>query len=225
MRLTTMLWDAGIAGNDKVVGPILGDAIEVLPTLAEGTVDLLLTDPPYAMPATYYQGRHVRRRWSDSSIMSGWWRLVMEKVKPTLKPNAMLCVCADAGAVAAFWPIMYEMTTWLSVAVWDKGRFGFGGVMRMQTEFVIVGAVGDAYGSSKGFSNVLKVGPVPPDHRDHPAQKPHDLVAKLIEQFCVPGGHVLDPFAGSNVTARAAATLGRTSTSIEWEGEHEEALK
>ena len=35
---------------------IEGDCLDVMPTLGPKSVDLVLTDPPYAMPATYYQG-------------------------------------------------------------------------------------------------------------------------------------------------------------------------
>ena len=90
--------------------------------LPRGHYDLLLTDPPYAMPATYYaspwngkQSFKAKRRWSDTSIMSAWWRLVVERVVPLMKQNAMLAVFANGPAVAAFWPILHEATKGMPV--------------------------------------------------------------------------------------------------------------
>jgi site-specific DNA-methyltransferase (adenine-specific) len=54
-----------------------------------------------------------------------------------------------------------------------------------------------------------------PENTEHPAQKPEKLCAKLILASCPPGGHVLDPFAGSGTTAVTAKKLRRNYTGIE----------
>ena len=43
----------------------------------------------------------------------------------------------------------------------------------------------------------------------HPAQKPVNLLKRLIEIFTDPGDVVIDPCAGSGTTARAALECGR----------------
>ena len=197
---------------------IEGDCLEVMRDLPRGYFDLLLTDPPYAMPATFYEGRNAAavRHWSDSSILTGWWRGVVERVLPLLKANAMVAVFANANAVAAFWPVLFETTTSLNLAVWDKGRFGMGHPLRNQAEYIVVGSVGAAFGRSKGVANVFNVAPIHHDKRVHPAQKPRDLLIALARQLCPDGGRVLDPFAGSFSTEAACESLGLSCTSIEW---------
>lgn len=49
----------------------------------------------------------------------------------------------------------------------------------------------------------------------HPAPMPLELALDLVRLACPHGGTVLDPFAGSGTTARAARTLGRSSVLIE----------
>lgn len=49
----------------------------------------------------------------------------------------------------------------------------------------------------------------------HPTQKPRAIIERLVLALSAPGGTVLDPFAGSGVTARSAALHGRNSISIE----------
>ena len=49
----------------------------------------------------------------------------------------------------------------------------------------------------------------------HPTQKPIGIVEPLLLYSCPPGGHVLDPFAGSGTTGVVAARHGMSATLIE----------
>jgi site-specific DNA-methyltransferase (adenine-specific) len=54
------------------------------------------------------------------------------------------------------------------------------------------------------------------DHQsDHPAVKPVPLMADLCRVACPPGGHILDPFAGTGSTGVAALAEGYDVTLIE----------
>ena len=53
------------------------------------------------------------------------------------------------------------------------------------------------------------------EYEEHPAQKPLQLLERIVSASSNPGDIVLDPFAGTFSTARAAANLSRKSISIE----------
>jgi DNA modification methylase len=54
----------------------------------------------------------------------------------------------------------------------------------------------------------------------HPTVKPVDLMRYLVRLVTPPGGHVLDPFAGSGTTGMAALAEGFDATLIEREAEY-----
>jgi site-specific DNA-methyltransferase (adenine-specific) len=49
----------------------------------------------------------------------------------------------------------------------------------------------------------------------HPTQKPKELYTFLLERYCIPGGTILDPTAGSFNSCFAAHDLGLKSIGIE----------
>jgi site-specific DNA-methyltransferase (adenine-specific) len=52
----------------------------------------------------------------------------------------------------------------------------------------------------------------------HPTQKPLGVVLPLLRYSCPPGGHVLDPFAGSGTVGLAAAEAGMRATLVDTSG-------
>lgn len=59
--------------------------------------------------------------------------------------------------------------------------------------------------------------PTIPRADQHPTEKPVELPAWFIRLHSAPGQTVLDPFAGSGTTGRAAKDLGRKAVLIELE--------
>ena len=206
------------------ISHIEGDCLQVMPTLPRKSFDLLLTDPPYAMPATYYKGKKPQKKWSDTSIMQGWWRMFIAMTLPLMKDGSWLCTFTNANAISVFWPIMYEHLTYMQLSVWDKVSAGPGVPLMTECEFIISGTVGGGKrpNSTLPLSTMFRHKIVPFAHRVHQAQKPALLIEELLSVFCPPDGNVLDPFAGSGVVASVCERTGRSCTSIEWDaGEHQ----
>lgn len=65
-----------------------------------------------------------------------------------------------------------------------------------------------------GGSHGNYVAPIPPPE-GHPTAKPLPLVSQWVRWFTQPGDIVLDPFAGSGTTLRAAKDEGRAAIGVE----------
>ena len=196
-----------------------GDCREVLPTLGD-QVDLILTDPPFFMPATHYQSRvEWQRSWSDTSVLAAFWRAVLDASLPRLRPTGHFLTFCNADSYPVFYPEMYRRFDYLKSLVWDKGHVGLGRVWRNQHELIIAARWSESvFGEDKKLrSDVLRFTATASSDREHPVQKPCSLLDALIEPTVPSGGAVLDPFMGSGTTLEAAKSRGLSAIGIEGE--------
>jgi site-specific DNA-methyltransferase (adenine-specific) len=78
----------------------------------------------------------------------------------------------------------------------------------------------DDGGSAARFFYSAKAGPLDRIGTAHATVKPVDLMRWLVRLVTPPGGHLLDPFAGSGTTGIAAMAEGFDATLIELEPDH-----
>lgn len=198
---------------------IEGDCLAVLPTLAPGSVDAVVTDPPYGtdVPRDGYGRRQLwdatRRIAGDSDLSTMLAGLTA--ARRVLKPDAWAVCFASpkrhAETVAAAQEAGYSVE---GEVVWDKAMPGLGGGIRYQHEIVLLLASGEPEGLSELFSvqRVCRVAAAV-----HPHEKPTALMRRLVRYVCAKGGTVLDPFAGSGSTGVAAVAEGSRFVGIERE--------
>jgi adenine-specific DNA-methyltransferase len=192
-----------------------GDCLNILPTLPAGSADFILTDPPYI---TRYKSRDGRTVPNDDN--DAWLKPAFAEMYRVLARDRF-CVsfygwpCADRFLVA-----------WRAAGFRVVGHFVFPKRYSSARKFLCYQHE-CAYLLAKGEPPVPAA--PPPDvlqwrytgNRLHPTQKPQSILTPLVEAFTVPGGLVLDPFAGSGSTLRAAKKLGRRYLGIELdEGYH-----
>jgi site-specific DNA-methyltransferase (adenine-specific) len=190
-----------------------GDCLEILPTLAP--VDAIITDPPYALPTMIAQGRDVTRNVGDLSIIETAFRVHAAAWKRALTREGRAFVFCDGTSYPSMFRATYgEFQS--ALLVWDKGRIGMGREFRKSHELILHCWMPDtpAFGDGVGRADILKHAPVSSDSRDHPAEKPTNLIADLLR---VSGKTILDPFMGSGSTGVAAVDLGRKFIGIEIE--------
>jgi DNA modification methylase len=197
-----------------------GDCREILPSLAPQSVDLVLTDPPFFMPATHYSSRTSwQRSWGDTSVLAAFWGVVLDASIPALRPTGHLITFCNGDSYPVFYPEMYRRFDVLKCIVWDKGSIGMGRVWRNQHELVIAGRWETSNFTESGGSrsDVIRAKVIPSGDRTHPVEKPTSVLAPLIEPTTEPGATVLDPFAGTGSTLLAARMAGRRVIGIEAE--------
>ena len=199
--------------EDEFVTLYHGDCLEVLPTLAAGSVHACITDPPYILQAGSSSTRGSKTGgWADmmnaSFFYSQWYR----EVDRTLKHTGSLWTFGNWRSI----PVMMraaidaELPT-TSLLVWDKKWIGPGGPqqLRSQHEVCMVMAKPGFEQPNRSQGDVLQVPASSHKPTGHPAEKPEALMEKIVEFANVPaGGMILDPFAGSGTTLVAAAKQG-----------------
>lgn len=197
-----------------------GDACVLIEDVSDGSVRLLLTDPPYGME--YRSNRRWASQAPDKILNDGTEEAfvliedVLKKALPKLQNDAhVLVFCSWRGE-----PRVREILEKIGLTVkgslvWVKEEHSAGDV---KGSFAprherIVHAV---KGSPKVSPRKPDVFQVPRAKRKvHPMEKPVGFLKQLIECTTSEGDLVLDPFAGSASTCVAALELNRAFVAFE----------
>lgn len=231
--------------DDKSV-LVQGDALRVLAGLPDGSVDLILADPPYSSGGAFRGDRaqntgtkYVR---SDSSRRSiedftgdvrdqrayfAWSTLWMSEAYRVLKPGRATVVFTDWRQLPTTTDaVQAGGFVWRGVAVWDKiGGRPAAGIASGQVEYGVWGTKGPLdLGHWASLPNLIRAS-IPRDARDlHQTPKPVELLAKLCTLAPV-DGVVLDPFTGSGSVLIAARRAGRRGIGVELSDTHAETAR
>jgi site-specific DNA-methyltransferase (adenine-specific) len=189
-----------------------GDCREVLPLIEPGSIDLVLTDPPYGINLD--TANRSRKRGALAAA-NDYIPVFMddEPYDPTPLLGFPRLILFGANHYASRLP---ESASWL---VWDKVAdlqsnrpIGFND--NADAELIWTNLGGPVRVLKHRWIGMMKA-TEQADARLHPTQKPVALVRHLVELFA--RGPVLDPYMGSGTTLRAAKDLGRKAIGIEIE--------
>jgi site-specific DNA-methyltransferase (adenine-specific) len=220
---------------------VLGEALAVLATLADGTVDAVITDPPYSSGGAYRSDRMApaREKYQASSILApradftgdnrdqrayGYWcALWLSECLRVAKPGAPLVVFTDWRQLPTTTDaIQAGGWIWRGIVPWNKteGARKQRGRFTSQCEFAVWGSSGPmpeerGVGCLPGFISAFPN----PREKHHIAGKPIEVMLELVE-ICEAGGLILDPFCGSGSTGVAALRTGRSFLGVEQIEEH-----
>ena len=226
--------------QDDVVTIYHGDCRDVLPMLKPESVDLMWTDPPYGhnnnngdLASARVGVAGARQRPVEAIVNDGAdeMRAVMDatltEAARILKRDCCCCCCCcgGGGPHPTFAWVAQRMDTggfsFFHAVVWDKTARGPGMGWRYRRDYEMIMIAHRSGGRllwanpDKAVSNLVRT--IPPRDRMHPNQKPLPLVQRFVELHSLPGDTILDPFAGSGTTGRAAKDLGRKAVLIEIE--------
>jgi site-specific DNA-methyltransferase (adenine-specific) len=186
-----------------------GDCREILPTLEAGSIDTVITDPPYGI---WYKSGPISR----NSISSTGKRFSIEidGDDEPFDPSPWLKFPAVAFTGAQYF---YDrLPPGGSLHCWDK-RGDYKPLDQADADMVWI--------SERKVSRVFHLAwrglcrHAEHNQRiEHPTQKPVALMEWIIELLGLePGATILDPYMGSGTTLRAAKDLGRRAIGIEIE--------
>ena len=214
----------------------LGDCLEVMAGLS--SIDAVITDPPYCSGSvsessrTAAKGQGLR---SESIAKLGWFvgdnmgtaglvhllRSVAFRSLEILNPEGSLLAFCDWRMVPSLAPAIESAgMRYQNMIAWDKGSMGLGMGFRAQHEIILHYTAGSPKYHDLGTSNVIKVGRVSANDREHQTQKPAELLSRLARVVTPPGGTILDPFMGSGSMGVAAQSDGFKFIGIERSPQH-----
>lgn len=222
-----------------------GDALALLAAMPTGSVDAVITDPPYSsggmVRGDRTQGtgaKYVLDRKGkggdlgvdftgdnrDQRAYAYWSALWLSEALRVTRPGGFLAVFTDWRQLPATTDaVQAGGWIWRGIVPWHKpshrpalGRF------TNACEYVVWGSAG-SLGTGEGLPSVPGFFQgSPPRDREHQTQKPVDVMRHLL-RLAPEEGRVLDPFAGSGTTGVAAALEGRSFVGLELH-EHYAAL-
>ncbi len=192
------------------------DCLEGIKELADGSVDVVITDPPYSTPVITSFGRKKFKNLADLSVQEFYFKAIKKELERVLKPDGRVFFFCDDK----FYPILYSVFyEWLNLGliVWDKGKIGMGRPIRKQHELIFYANQGSAefqkFGEITHIPSVLKV--KHDTNKIHGAQKPVELIEHLINGFSKEGDLIIDLFGGSGSTGKACQNLNRNFVGFE----------
>jgi site-specific DNA-methyltransferase (adenine-specific) len=212
------------------------DCFDALARLADGSIDALIADPPFAI---------TNCAWDKALDWPRWWNLVDRKLKPMGVCALFACgkftnalinsnpdwyrydlVWEKTKAAGFLWSRQMPLRAHETILIFAPNFVGTaynaqktGRKRRRRTTKRVV-APTDIYHGQRGQwtavddgtrhpRSVLKFASVTGSAGLHPTQKPLGLMEWLVKTYSNPGDLVVDPFFGSGTTAVACAIHGR----------------
>ncbi len=210
----------------------LGDCLDILPTLAAGSVDAVITDPPYSSGGQFrgdragttrnkYLNTEDKDNYSDfagdNRDQRGylyWSALWLSQARRIIRAGGVLCVFTDWRQLPTTTDaVQCGGWVWRGIVPWNKteaarpqkGRF------RQQCEYVVWATAGPMVEATvtclPGFFTYPTMNSN--NGKEHIAEKPTTLMRDILQITDV-GFTILDPFMGGGSTGVACIEMGRS---------------
>lgn len=227
-----------------------GDCLELLKDIPDGSVDMVLTDPPYSSGGLFAGDRKAstRTKYCDSNFngaarfqnFSGdnmdqrsfteFMRMVLSKCRKKASQESIAAVFVDWRNLPAMTDaLQWAGWVWRGIVVWDKGTSrNIPGRFRPDCEYIVWGTNGPKAvnwdSNSKALAGCYHIKSVSAKKKNHQTEKPVELLEKLLE-ICSGSGTVLDCFMGSGSTGVACVNTGRKFIGMELDPGYFETAK
>jgi len=204
-----------------------GDCLERMKEIPSGSVDMILTDPPYGMNLTPQRrnAKFVGVKIKNDDNLSWTNEFFFECFRVASKVSSSFFFCNHhcvSEFIASARKAGYEIK---NLIVWDKGHFGMGGNWRPVHELVLICTKGRFVTKSNNLRTIVESKKVHHSKAVHPTEKPIPLLEHFIDEVDTNPQVILDPFMGSGTTGVAAKNLNRNFIGIEMDGKYFEVAK
>lgn len=192
-----------------------GDCLEQMKGIPDGSVDLVLTDPPYGMN---FQSNYRAKKYSkiENDACLDWLDVFVQECWRILKQNSSIYLFCSWHKVDVFKKAVEKRFKIKNILIWEKNNTSMGdlkGSYAPKYEMVIFAHKGRRLLNGFRYPDVLTAKRT--GNKLHPTQKPVELLEIFINSSSNDGETVLDPFMGSGSTGVACVSTGRNFIGIE----------
>ncbi|QBF32315.1 DNA methyltransferase [Thalassococcus sp. S3] len=198
---------------------IHGDSADILAEFPAGSIDLIVTDPPYLVNYRDRTGRQLCNDDNPDGVLP-----VFAPMARAMKPDSYAICFAGWSALSQFSPAWQAAGLRIvGEIVWHKRYASRQGFTQYRHESAYVLAKGHPPMPKHPLPSVMAW--VYSGNKSHPTEKAVEVLTPLIRCFSKPGGLICDPFSGSGSTSVAAALSGRDYLGIDIDPKHVEIAK
>jgi site-specific DNA-methyltransferase (adenine-specific) len=209
---------------------LFGDCLEHLRGIPDGSVDLVLTDPPYGLTSTTTITRRggkfgcstdVQTKFSWDHIVDYMWVAECFRV---LRAAGVFISFYDREriyeviqAAKASGGIVKDIGAWHKTnPVPQVRKVKWASALELFA-ILVKGSDRHTFNWQNGYHHNVIVAPIcaGKERTQHPTQKPLSVILPMLRYWSNPCDLVLDPFAGSGTTAVAAKALNRRYIAID----------
>lgn len=202
---------------------IKGDCIKELPKLPANKFSLILCDPPYGIDVDT-MGKKVKHFYDDSAenALNICKTIIREGFRVTQNQALMFMFCSiEHFLVLRTYAAQQAWSPWKTPLIWCKGPEGSApwgrGGFKKTYECILFLSKGGQELRLPGGADILTYARVARSEKVHGAEKPQELLERLLQLGALPGENVLDPCAGSGSIIPPANKLQMNVTAIEFD--------
>ena len=197
------------------------DCLEGMKRIPDGSVDLIVTDPPYLM--NYKTGRRKDKthRFNDVILNDNNEQLIVDYIKECYRilsdDTAMYLFCSS-NKVDFFKRELEKVFSIKNMIIWVKNNHTAGDLesaFGRKYEIVFLVNKGQRKFNGERLTDIWEFPKVSTDGQLHQNQKPIELIKRCIDKHSNVGDVVFDGFMGSGTTAAAALDTNRNYIGFE----------
>lgn len=197
------------------------NCLEGMKSILDGSVDLIVTDPPYLM--NYKTGRRKDKthRFNDVILNDDNEQLITDYVKECyriLKEDSAMYLFCSSHKVDFFKRELEKEFSIKNMIIWVKNNHTAGDLesaFGRKYEIVFLVNKGQRKFNGERLTDIWQFPRVSGDGQLHQNQKPIELIKRCIEKHSNVGDVVFDGFMGSGTTAAAALDTNRNYIGFE----------
>lgn len=197
------------------------DCLEGMKRIPDGSVDLIVTDPPYLINYKTGHRKDKAHRFNDVILNDDNEQLIVDYVKECyriLKDDTAMYLFCSSHKVDFFKRELEKEFSIKNMIIWVKNNHTAGDLeyaFGRKYEIVFLVNKGQRKFNGERLTDIWEFPRVSGDGQLHQNQKPIELIKRCIEKHSNVGDVVFDGFMGSGTTAAAALDTNRNYIGFE----------